>query len=198
MCMSIQAKEKKLNNRLEKKKGPSSVSNCEVKMVVICVHGMLAGTSESANRHDFCWKLVFGLGLLSLLRLSKSFDCHFTPHSEKQHSPNAAIRLSNYHHLFRSKKNIKCTLLVRRIEIKLVNKLKLWSTHSVNICSLLMPNCVEVSCVILQLRRMILQSIASVLFSELCVQIFNTKFSTHLNHERLISIPISLHHFLNA
>lgn len=33
--------------------------NCEVKMVVICVHGMLAGTSELANRHDFCQEFVF-------------------------------------------------------------------------------------------------------------------------------------------
>lgn len=145
VCCVCPVKPRKRNWIKAEKKGPSNVSNCEVKMVVICVHGMLAGTSESANRHDFCWKLVFGLGLLSLLRLLKIFDCHFArydflewnfmlPPSPMLPSPSNICTTITIH--FNQTKNIYalCKFEIEIEQIKIIKQCVDTNAHCPSLC----------------------------------------------------------------
>lgn len=194
VCCVCPVKPRRRNWIKAEKKGPSNVSNCEVKMVVICVHGMLAGTSESANRHDFCWKLVFGLGLLSLLRLLKIFDCHFARYDSLRWNfmlppPPIYTTITIY---FNQTKNIYalCKFEIEIEQIKIIKQCVDTNAHCPSLClglvlGLLMCDSHTTLSILLQM----------VDACELCVQIFNTKFypfkswTPHFHFNFLTSFP---------
>lgn len=161
-----------------KKRRPSNISNCEVKMFVICVHGMLAGTSKLANRHDF-WGFYHLRDIFFSVRL---FDL-----------PQFWSR-KNILYTFR-KCESKCRKIIIRESRTTEGECSSFTLCvCVNICSSLrqFTLCFDSKCV--NDKLLLVQQMFGVNYAYKYL-ILNF---THLNHERLISISISLHHFLNA